>query len=116
MIVKIWRTLAQILFYRNDLIETIKPFFENLRNEKINDEKNIPLLHNLFIQNSKKCKLSDVCYIGIQILERLEWIHSKGIIFRDIKPTNFLIGLNDPQIIYIVDFGSCKKYRSSKTG
>ena len=25
MKVKIWRVLAQILFYRNDLIETIKP-------------------------------------------------------------------------------------------
>ena len=44
MIVKIWRVLAQILFYRNDLIETIKPFFENLKNENINDEKYIPFL------------------------------------------------------------------------
>ena len=44
MIVKIWRELAQILFYRNDLIETIKPFFENLKNENMNDEKYIPLL------------------------------------------------------------------------
>ena len=33
-----------MLFYRNDLIETIKPFFENLKNENINDEKYIPLL------------------------------------------------------------------------
>ena len=44
MKVQIWRVLAQILFYRNDLIETIKPFFENLKNENINDEKYIPLL------------------------------------------------------------------------
>ena len=44
MIVQIWRVLAQILFYRNDLIEIIRPFFEILRNENINDEKYIPLL------------------------------------------------------------------------
>ena len=44
MIVKIWRVLSQILYYRNDLIEIIKPFFENLKNENINDEKYIPLL------------------------------------------------------------------------
>ena len=44
MIAKIWRVLAQILFYRNDLIETIKPFFENLKNENVNDEKYIQLL------------------------------------------------------------------------
>ena len=44
MKVTIWKVLAQILFFRNDLIETIKPFFENLKNENINDEKYIPLL------------------------------------------------------------------------
>ena len=44
MNVQIWRALAQILFYRNDLIETIKPFFENLKNENIKNEKYIPLL------------------------------------------------------------------------
>ena len=44
MNVKIWRVLAQILFYRNDLIEIMKPFFENLKNENINDEKYLPLL------------------------------------------------------------------------
>ena len=44
MNVKILRVLAHILFYRNDLNETIIPFFENLKNENINDEKYIPLL------------------------------------------------------------------------
>ena len=44
MIVKIWRVLSQILYYRNDLIEIIKPFFENLKNENINDEKFNPFL------------------------------------------------------------------------
>ena len=44
MIVKIWRVLAQILFDREDLIETIKPFFDNLKKENINDEKYIPFL------------------------------------------------------------------------
>ena len=44
MNVKIWRVLAQILYYHNDSIEIIKPFFENLKNENINDEKYIPFL------------------------------------------------------------------------
>ena len=44
MKVKIWRVLAQILFYRNDTIELIKPFFKNLKKDNINDEKYIPLL------------------------------------------------------------------------
>ena len=73
-------------------------------------------LYQLFIRKKNKCQIDDVCLIGIQILERLEWIHSKDIIYRDVKPENFLIGINDPNVIYIVDFGLCKKFRSSKTG
>ena len=46
MIVRIWRVLSQILFYRNDLIEVIKPFFENLKDENINDEQFFPHLKN----------------------------------------------------------------------
>ena len=73
-------------------------------------------LYNIYIKNKKVCNIIDTCLIGIQIIDRLEWIHSKNIIYRDIKPEHFLIGINDPNIIYIVDFGLCKKYRSSKTG
>ena len=73
-------------------------------------------LFNIFIENKKICNLKDICLIGLQILDRLEWIHSKGILYNDIKPQNFLFGIKDPNVIYIIDFGLCKKYRSSKTG
>ena len=46
----------------------------------------------------------------------MEWIHSKNVIFRDVKPENFLFGLKDPDVLYITDFGLCKKYRSDKSG
>jgi len=49
--------------------------------------------------------------IGIQILELLQLIHTKGFIHRDIKPDNFLFGLNQSSnTIYIIDFGFCKTY------
>ena len=73
-------------------------------------------LENIFIKRQLKCNIIDVCAVGIQILDRLEWIHSKNLIYRDIKPENFLVGINDPNVIYVIDFGLCKKYRSSKTG
>ena len=41
---KIWRTLAQILSHRPDLVDIIKPIYENLKNESINDDKYYPLL------------------------------------------------------------------------
>ena len=73
-------------------------------------------LYYIFVKYRKKCSLVDMCLIAIQLLDRLEWIHSKDIIYRDVKPENFLIGSEDPNVIYVVDFGLCKKYRSSKTG
>ena len=53
MTMKIWRVLVQILYYRNDLADTIKPFFVNLKKENINDKKYIPLLKT-FSKNQLK--------------------------------------------------------------
>ena len=73
-------------------------------------------LYDIYIRKNRKCSIVEVYSIGIQILDRLEFIHSKGILHRDIKPENFLMGLNDSNLIYIIDFGLCKRYCSSKTG
>ena len=63
-----------------------------------------------------KLLIKDVCMIALQGLERLEFIHSKNIIHRDIKPHNFVSGKNNPELIYLIDFGFARKYRSSRTG
>ena len=73
-------------------------------------------INNIFIDKNKKFSLKDCCMIGIQILDRLEYIHSKYIIHRDVKPDNFLIGNPDINTIYLIDFGLAKKYMSTRTG
>ncbi len=62
-------------------------------------------------QPSNTFNITLILKIGIQILELLQLIHTKGFIHRDIKPDNFLFGLNQSSTtIYIIDFGFCKTY------
>ena len=37
-------------------------------------------------------------------------MHELGYVHNDLKLDNFLIGLNDPKIIYLIDFGISQKY------
>ena len=73
-----------------------------------------PSLSSLLDNYNISFTIKDICMLSIQMLERLEYIHSKDYIHRDIKPQNFLIGLKDPSMLYIIDFGLSKKYRSKK--
>ena len=72
-------------------------------------------LETLFQENNCKFSLKTVCMLADQMITRLEYIHKKYILHRDIKPDNFTIGRGkQSHIIYLIDFGLSKKYRSSK--
>ncbi len=72
-------------------------------------------LFDIFNKVQGKLSIEEICLIAIQVLERIEFVHSKGYIHRDIKPDNFMIGKKDKNVIYIIDFGLSTKYISSKT-
>ena len=62
-----------------------------------------------------KFTIKDIAMMGIQMMDRIEFIHSRYIIHRDIKPENFTTGYEDITNIYLIDFGISRKYRSSRT-
>jgi len=62
-------------------------------------------------ERTKTFSLKLVLQIGIQIIYLLKRIHDKGLVHRDIKPDNFLLGLNSKnKQIYLIDFGFCKSF------
>ena len=73
-------------------------------------------LHKIWLENNKKLNIKDICMIAIQTLDRIEFVHSRYYIHRDIKPANFLVGYPDNFLIYLIDYGNARKYRSSRTG
>lgn len=78
--------------------------------------KSLEYLFKLNKNKEPNIKLKDMIITGIQLIDRIEYIHSKNLLHLDIKPSNFLVGYKDPFLIYIIDFGLSKKYKSSRTG
>ena len=56
-----------------------------------------------YIVDNQKLKDKEASYFYYQLINGLEYIHSKGIVHRDLKPENLLIGKG--KILKIIDFG-----------
>ncbi|ANB11830.1 serine/threonine protein kinase YCK2 [Sugiyamaella lignohabitans] len=77
-----------------------------------------PSLEDLFDWCGRRFTLKTVVMVAKQMISRVQTIHEKNLIYRDIKPDNFLIGkpgTKNANLVYVVDFGMAKQYRDPKT-
>lgn len=75
-----------------------------------------PNLEDLFNFCSRKFTTKTVLMLADQMLARVEYIHNKNFIHRDIKPDNFLMGIGRQcNKVFLIDFGLAKKYRDLRT-
>ena len=77
-----------------------------------------PSLEDLFDLCGRRFSTKTVVMTAKQMISRVQAIHERNLIYRDIKPDNFLVGSSvsrDPNVIHVVDFGMAKQYRDPKT-
>jgi len=100
-----------------------------------------PSIEDLFRLCQRRFSMKTICMIAKQLITRLEKVHERGIVYRDIKPENFLIGcinyskpvshkfqegeevylkygtLGRPPVstIYLADFGLSEFYKNPVT-
>lgn len=75
-----------------------------------------PSLEDLFNFCSRRFTMKTVLMLADQMIGRIEYVHNKNFIHRDIKPDNFLMGIGRHcNKVFLIDYGLAKKYRDSRS-
>lgn len=70
-------------------------------------------INDKFLKKKSYLSRSNFLIIAQQLLERIEFIHSKSVIHRDLKPHQLVLGGQKNRTVYLIDFGLSKLYKST---
>eukprot|EP00792_Barthelona_sp_PAP020_P005912 TRINITY_DN2848_c0_g1_i3.p1 TRINITY_DN2848_c0_g1~~TRINITY_DN2848_c0_g1_i3.p1 ORF type:complete len:397 (+),score=76.47 TRINITY_DN2848_c0_g1_i3:52-1242(+) len=74
-----------------------------------------PSLEDLFNVCHRRFSLKTVLMLADQMISRVQYVHARNFLHRDIKPDNFLMGTaSRSNLVYLIDFGLAKKYRDHR--
>ncbi|KAH6618361.1 kinase-like domain-containing protein [Chaetomium sp. MPI-SDFR-AT-0129] len=75
-----------------------------------------PSLEDLLNYCGRKFSLKTILLIADQAISRVQYIHSKSVLHRDIKPDNFLMGVGrQGNTLYTIDFGLAKEFDAERS-
>lgn len=77
-----------------------------------------PSLEDLFEWCGRRFSIKTTVQVAVQMISLMERLHSHSLIYRDIKPDNFLIGRkgsDEADMVHLIDFGMAKLYRDPHT-
>ncbi|KAI8049135.1 kinase-like domain-containing protein [Gilbertella persicaria] len=75
-------------------------------------------LEELFDLCGRRFSVKTLAMLAIQMISRIQSVHERDLVYRDIKPDNFLLGRpysEEMGQVFIVDFGMAKLYRDRIT-
>ena len=68
-----------------------------------------PNIWSLFNKQGSNFSLKTLLMLAEQFLDRVEYLHKKNYIHKDLKPENFLMGTGEKEtMVYLADFGLSK--------
>ena len=95
-------------------IPTLRWYGQEKKYEVLVMDRLGPSLEDLFKSCSRRFSMKTVLMVADQMISRVEYVHNKNYIHRDIRPENFLVGVGENcNKLYLIDFGIAKKYCDS---